>query len=111
LLSTLQAEACSSGGSVPSTVLSHYYSRGSQWWLGFSINGVVRARPCSNKRQLNQRQGKLGHSQVLGLFTVAIFGSFSGVWQKNDQNEATNDVKNEAKNGYCECSETQTFQK
>jgi hypothetical protein len=42
------------------------------------------------------------------LFTVAIFGfifgSFSGVWQKNDQNEMKNDVKN----GYSEYSETQT---
>jgi hypothetical protein len=40
----------------------------------------------------------------LGLFTVAIFGSFLAsfldVWQKNDQNELKND--------YCERSEMQT---
>jgi hypothetical protein len=48
----------------------------------------------------------------IGLFTVAIFGfifrSFSGVWQKNDQNGPKNEVKNDEKNGYCERSEMQT---
>jgi hypothetical protein len=74
---------------------------------------------------------------LLGLFTVAIFGSFSCVWQKNgvvhskhfwlifglifgsvlcvwqknDQNDPKNDPKNDMKNGYCECSEMQTTRK
>jgi hypothetical protein len=47
----------------------------------------------------------LGHFRLILGF---IFGSFSGVWQKNDQNGPKNDVKNEAKNGYCERSEMQT---
>jgi len=34
-----------------------------------------------------------------------------GVWQKNDQKGPKNDVKNEAKNGYCELSETQNIWK
>jgi hypothetical protein len=42
----------------------------------------------------------------LGLFTVNIFsfifGSFSRVWQKNDQNDPKNEMKNDVKNGYRE---------
>ena len=30
------------------------------------------------------------------------FGSFSCVWQKNDQNDQKNEMKNDMKNGYCE---------
>jgi hypothetical protein len=44
----------------------------------------------------------LGHFQLISGF---IFGSFSGVWQENDQK---NEMENDVKNGYCECSETQT---
>jgi hypothetical protein len=40
-----------------------------------------------------------------------IFGSFSCVWQKNDQNDPKNEMKNDMKNGYHECSEMQTFRK
>jgi len=32
----------------------------------------------------------------------AIFGSFSHVWEKNDQNDPKNGMKNDVKNGYCE---------
>jgi hypothetical protein len=41
---------------------------------------------------------------TIAWFTVAIFGSFSHVWQKNDQN-GQNEVKKKVKNGYSECSE------
>ena len=32
--------------------------------------------------------------QPLGMFTVAIFGSFSCIWQRNKQKGIKNDVKN-----------------
>jgi hypothetical protein len=57
----------------------------------------------------------LQNIDTLGLFTVAIFGSFLAsfldhfwVWQKNGQNGPKNEMKNEVKNGYCEHSEMQT---
>ena len=55
---------------------------------------------------------------VIGLFMVAIFGPFLAhfwlhVWIifRCLAEGPKNDVKNEAKNGYCEHSEMQTFQK
>jgi len=65
------------------------------------------------KAYVNTRQGStcsnctIVHRSViiLGLFTVAIFGfifgSFSHVWQKNDQNDPKNETQNDMKNGYC----------
>ena len=48
------------------------------------------------------------HSSHFWLIFSFIFGSFLGVWQKNDQNDPKNETKNDVKNGYCERSETQT---
>jgi hypothetical protein len=36
------------------------------------------------------------------LFTVAIFGSFSSIWQRHKQNGTKNGTENDAKNGYRE---------
>ena len=42
------------------------------------------------------------YGKLLGLFTVAIFGSFSCIWKRNKQKGIKNDVKNDVKNGFCE---------
>jgi hypothetical protein len=51
------------------------------------------------------------HGSHFWLIFSFIFVSFSGVWQKNDQNDPKNEMKNDMKNGYCERSETHTYQK
>jgi len=46
--------------------------------------------------------GEILEKLSLELFTVNTFGSFSHVWQKNDQNNLKNEMKNDMNNGYCE---------
>jgi hypothetical protein len=58
---------------------------------------------CGIMAHISPGNGVVHHSHF-----QAIFGSFSHVWQKNDQNGPKNQVKNDVKNGYCEHSEMQT---
>jgi hypothetical protein len=65
-----------------------------------SVHGPHHVISCSSQRvdSISKIQSRLDllHA-LLGLFTVAIFGSFSHVWQKKDQNGPKNEVKNDVK--------------
>ena len=65
-----------------------------------SVHGPHHVISCSSQRvdSISKIQSRLDllHA-LLGLFTVAISGSFSHVWQKKDQNGPKNEVKNDVK--------------